>query len=153
MTQRLGLPLIHARTPAKALKDADVVCTATSSTSPVFDDGDLAVGTHINGIGSYRPDMAEIPSDTVCRARVIVDHLNSALEEAGDLLQPLRKGLIQTSHFSTELGDILIGRSPGRRSTNEITVFKSVGVAIQDLCAAASAWKNARELKLGVQLP
>lgn len=84
---------------------------------------------------------------------MVVDHLASVLEEAGDLLQPLRQGLIQESHFDTELGEILLGRSPARRNADEITLFKSVGVAIQDLCAAASVLENARRFKLGLQLP
>jgi ornithine cyclodeaminase/alanine dehydrogenase-like protein (mu-crystallin family) len=153
MTQQLGLPIECRDTPAKTLADADIVCTATSSTTPLFEDRDLLPGTHINGVGSYRPDMAEIPAATVCRARVVVDHRASALEEAGDLIGPLRQGLIQQSHFSTELGEILLGRSPGRRRTSEVTFFKSVGVAIQDLYAAASVLENARRLKLGLQFP
>ena len=153
MTGQLGLPVERRDTPAKTLTDADIVCTATSSTTPVFEDGDLLPGTHINGVGSYRPDMAEIPASAVCRARVVVDHRASALEEAGDLIGPLRQGLIQESHFSTELGDILLGRAAGRHTADEVTLFKSVGVAIQDLCAASSVWENARRLKLGVQLP
>jgi alanine dehydrogenase len=110
-------------------------------------------GTHINAVGAYRPEVAEIPSATVCRARVVVDHRASALEEAGDLLQPLRQGLIQESHFGTELGEVVLNRSPGRRSVEDITLFKSVGVAIQDLSAAACALENARRLGLGIRLP
>jgi len=153
MTQRLGLPVERTSTPAETLEDADVVCTATTSTTPVFEDRDLPPGTHVNGVGSFRPDVTEIPSATVCRARVVVDHRASALEEAGDLIGPLKEGLIQQAHISTELGEILLGRSPGRRNDSEVTLFKSVGVAIQDLCAAARALENARRLGLGVQLP
>jgi len=152
MTRQLGLPVERAGTAAKTVKDADVICTATTSITPVFEDHHLPPGAHINGVGSYRPDMAEIPSATVCRARVVVDHRASALEEAGDLIGPLSQGLIQQSHIGTELGEILLGRSPGRRSASEVTLFKSVGVAIQDLCAAARTLENARRLELGVQL-
>jgi ornithine cyclodeaminase/alanine dehydrogenase-like protein (mu-crystallin family) len=153
MTQKLGLLVERAATPAETVKGADVICTATTSTTPVFEDGDLAPGTHVNGVGSYRPDMTEIPSAAVCRARVVVDHRTSALEEAGDLIDPLSRGLIPQSHVHTELGEILLGRSPGRRTADEITLFKSVGVAIQDLCAASAALENARRLGLGVRLP
>jgi len=152
MAPRLGLLVERATTPAQALEDADVVCTATTAATPVFEDRHLKPGAHINAIGSYRPNVAEIPAATVCRARVVVDHRASALEEAGDLLMPLRQGLIEASHFATELGEVLLGRSPGRRGAEEITFFKSVGVAIQDLCAAACALENARRLKLGVEL-
>jgi ornithine cyclodeaminase/alanine dehydrogenase-like protein (mu-crystallin family) len=152
MAESLGLPVERADTPASNLADADVVCAATPSTVPVFADSELPAGAHVNAVGAYQPDVAEIPAAVVCRARVVVDHRASALEEAGDLLQPLRQGLIQQSHFSTELGELVLGRSPGRRREDEITLFKSVGVAIQDLCAAAKACENARRLDLGVQL-
>ena len=130
-----------------------MVCTATTSSDPVFEDSDLKHGAHINAIGSYRPQVSEIPPATVCRAHIVVDHFAAALEEAGDLLQPLRQGLIQQSHFATELGDVVLGRSPGREHADEITLFKSVGVAIQDLCAAARALENAGRLEVGMQLP
>jgi ornithine cyclodeaminase/alanine dehydrogenase-like protein (mu-crystallin family) len=152
MTRQLGVPVERTSTPARTLKDADVICTATTSSTPVFEDHDLPPGTHINAVGSFRPDVTEIPSATVCRARVVVDHRASALEEAGDLIGPLSQGLIQQSHVSTELGEIVLGRSPGRHSAGEVTLFKSVGVAIQDLCAAARTLENARQLQLGVQL-
>jgi ornithine cyclodeaminase/alanine dehydrogenase-like protein (mu-crystallin family) len=153
MTEKLGLPVEPTSTPAATLQEADVVCTVTTSITPVFEDRDLPPGAHVNGVGCYRPDTAEIPPATVCRARVVVDHRASALEEAGDLIGPLNQGLIPPSHVGTELGEILLGRSPGRRSAEEVTLFKSVGVAIQDLCAAARALENARRLGLGVQLP
>jgi ornithine cyclodeaminase/alanine dehydrogenase-like protein (mu-crystallin family) len=153
MAQRLGLPVEPATSPGQALKDAAVVCTATTSPTPVFQDHALAPGAHINAVGSYKPKVTEIPADTIRRARVVVDHRASALEEAGDLLAPLKQGLIDESHFRTELGEVLAGRAHGRRSADELTLFKSVGVAIQDLCAAARAWENARQLKLGIELP
>jgi ornithine cyclodeaminase/alanine dehydrogenase-like protein (mu-crystallin family) len=153
MTEKLGLSVERAGSPAETVEDADVVCTVTTSPTPVFEDSQLAPGVHINAVGSYRPEVAEIRPATVCRARVVVDHRASALEEAGDLIGPMNQGLIDESHFSTELGEIVLGRSPGRQSADEITLFKSVGVAIQDLCAAAQALKNARRLELGVALP
>ncbi len=153
MTGRLGLPVERAASPAEALANADVICTATTSSAPVFDDAHVKPGTHLNAIGSYKPYVTEIPAETVCRARVVVDHCASALEEAGDLLVPLKKGLIDESHFRTELGEILAGRAIGRRSPDEVTFFKSVGVAIQDLCAAACALENAGRMGLGVALP
>lgn len=153
MTERLRRPIQRAASPAEALEHADVVCTATTSSVPVFDDASLPSGAHINAIGSYRPQVSEIPPATVCRARIVVDHRLSALEEAGDLLGPLRQGVLDESQFTTELGDVLLGRSPGRTSREELTLFKSVGVAIQDLCAGARVLENARRLQLGVPLP
>ncbi|MBN2137194.1 MAG: hypothetical protein JW720_05260 [Sedimentisphaerales bacterium] len=153
MTHRLGLSVERASSPAKALTDADIVCTATLSSVPVFRDCELPPGAHINAVGSYKPEVSEIPPDTVCRARVIVDHRPSALEEAGDLLIPMKQKRIDESHFSSELGEVLAGRVPGRKDRDEVTLFKSVGVAIQDLCAARQVLDNARNRKLGVELP
>lgn len=131
-----------AASAAAAIQDAHIICTATTSTNPVFDDADVSPGTHINAVGSYRPDMMEIPAPTVCRARVVVDHRVSALEEAGDLLAPLHAGLIQESHFATELGDLILGRAAPRSDRDGITLFKSVGIAIQDLMAASRIVTN-----------
>lgn len=153
MSKCLGLPVERADSPAHALIDADVVCTATPSRIPVFQDHELPPGTHINAVGSYKPEVSEIPPDTVCRAKVVVDHRPSALEEAGDLLIPLKQGRIDESHFSTELGEILAGRKLGRKQNEEVSLFKSVGVAIQDLCAARRVLDNARNRKLGIELP
>ena len=152
MASQLGVPVERADTSARNLADADVVCTATSSSSPVFAADELSQPVHINAVGAYRPETAEIPAEVVCRARVVVDHEASALEEAGDLIGPLNQGLIPPSHISTELGEILLGRAPGRLPGCEMTLFKSVGVAVQDLYAAAKAVENARRLGLGVEL-
>ena len=153
MSQRLGISVQHAASSAAALKDADVVCTVTTARTPVFQDDEVAPGAHVNAVGSYHPDMAEVPAETVCRARIVVDHLESALEEAGDLLIPLRQGLLRKDQLQTELGEVLAGRARGRQGPEEITLFKSVGVAIQDLYAAARALANARSLHFGVELP
>lgn len=152
MTDRLGLPVKPAGSPTENVADADVICTATPSRQPVFADSDLAPGVHINAIGAFQPEAAEVPAATVGRARIVVDHFTSALEEAGDLLQPLAQGLIRQEDFRTELGEVLRKRREGRCSAEDITLFKSVGVAIQDLCAAGRALENARRLGLGTPL-
>jgi len=152
MSRQLGFAVERAKDPAAAIKDADVICTATTASSPVFEDRDLKAGVHINAIGSYRPDVTEIPPETVCRARVVVDHRASALAEAGDLLVPLKRGMIEESHMQVEVGEILLGKASGRGGGDEITLFKSVGVAIQDLCAADCALQNARRLGLGTPM-
>jgi len=139
MSEQLGIDVEPVRSAAAAIHNADIICTATTSTSPVFEDADLSPGTHINAIGSFRPGMVEIPAATVCRARVVVDHRASALEEAGDLIAPLNAGLIHESHFATELGDLILGAAAPRRDHNDVTLFKSVGIAIQDLVAACRA--------------
>lgn len=137
-----------ARNSEEAVRDADIICTATTSVSPVFDDAKLKPGVHISAIGSYAPQMQEIPAETVRRARIVVDSLSATLAETGDLVIPIRSGLITTEDI-TELGEILLGRKPGRSSPDEITLFKSVGIAVQDAMAAQVALENAQKLGLG----
>jgi ornithine cyclodeaminase/alanine dehydrogenase-like protein (mu-crystallin family) len=135
MGRALSLRIEPAASP-QALRQADIVCTATTSAVPVFADADLKPGAHINAVGSYKPHVRELPSETVARARVFVDHRASALEEAGDLIIPLRAGLIAETHILAEIGAVLAGLAPGRLSDDEITLFKSVGNAVQDLAVA-----------------
>jgi ornithine cyclodeaminase/alanine dehydrogenase-like protein (mu-crystallin family) len=152
MSARLRIPVLVASSAAETLAGAQVVCTATTSTTPVFEDRELAAGVHINAVGSWRPRTAEIPPDTICRARVFVDHRVAALEEAGDLLMPLQKGRIMAEHVRNELGDLIANRVAGRQTRDEVTLFKSVGLAVQDLFAAARAVENARRLGIGTVL-
>jgi ornithine cyclodeaminase/alanine dehydrogenase-like protein (mu-crystallin family) len=153
MTARLGFEVLAATDPAAALRGADIVGTVTTSRRPVFEDRDVAVGTHINAVGISQLDRAEIPPATVKRARVVIDQMAAALEEAGDLVQPLDDALFPPAHIATELGDVLLGRAPGRLTPEEITLFKSVGLAVQDLYAAARVYDKAVRLGLGLELP
>lgn len=152
MKARHGIEVKAAKSPSEALAGADIVCTATTATEPVFDDRDLDAGTHINAVGVFDRLNAEIPPETVARSRVFVDHVEAALEEAGDLLRPAAAGMIGPDHFRVELGEVLSGRASGRRSPDEVTLFKSVGSAAQDLFAAVRAVTNARRFGLGTRL-
>ena len=118
------------------LKEADVICTATPSKKPLFDHGDLSLGVHINAIGSFKPHMQEIPVETVINSKVIVDKIESFTVEAGDLIIPVEKGKWSFDLVHGELGQVILGEVSGRDSDNEITLFKSVGNAIQDLVLA-----------------
>jgi alanine dehydrogenase len=142
------LPAIGARAATAgdirtATREADIICTATSATTPVFDDADLRPGAHINAIGAYTHAMQEVPAATVARARVVVDAAEAALAEAGDLVRPLEAGLIDRAHLETELGQVVAGARPGRTSPEEITLFKSVGNAVQDIAVARFAVERA----------
>jgi ornithine cyclodeaminase len=132
-----------------ALAEADIVCCATAAPIPLFDDADLRPGTHINGVGSYRPTMQEIPAATVARARVVVDQRRAAWAEAGDLVIARDQGLIGAEHIVAELGEVAAGTIVGRTSADEITFFKSVGNAVQDVAVAQVAYTRAGELGLG----
>jgi ornithine cyclodeaminase len=149
----LGITVTVAASSAAALAGAEIICTATTSATPVFADGEVAAGTHINAIGSYKPHMREIPPATVARAHVVVDQLDAAWEEAGDLILPLKAGLIRSDHVRAELGEIVAGTKPGRTHPETVTFFKSVGIAIQDLAAANCVLANARKLGLGTEVP
>ncbi len=141
-----------AETSKQAVSDADIICTVTTSHTPVFDDADLKTGTHINAVGSFRPEVQEIPSETVGRSRLVVDDREAALDETGDLIQPIRKGLIVPEHIQAELGDLVLENAIGRTSAEQITLFKSVGVGVQDAVAARAALAGATEMGLGIEV-
>ena len=141
-----------AQTPREAIEQADIICTATGSNQPVFEDRDVKSGTHISAIGGYTPDMQEIPAETVARSRIVVDSYHTVMEEAGDIVQAIQAGLIQRTNIAAELGEIVLGKKPGRASKEEITFFKSVGNAVQDAVAAQLALRNAREMNLGTEV-
>jgi len=143
------LSISVADTPAAAVREADIICTATTSSTPVFDGHDLRPGTHINAVGGYTPAMQEVDGTTVARARVVVDSREAALAEAGDLIIPIREGLISAAHIHAELGELVNGTQVGRTDPEQITLFKSVGVAVQDAIAAGRALARAEQLGLG----
>jgi len=141
-----------ANTPRSAIEHADIICTATTSTKPVFDDHDVQSGTHISAIGAYTPDMQELPIETVARSRIVVDSYATVMDEAGDIVKAINAGAITDANIYAELGEIVLGKKSGRQSDAEITFFKSVGNAVQDAAAAGLALKNAREMKLGMEV-
>ncbi len=141
-----------ADSPSQALAEAGVVCTATSATEPLFADADLQPGAHVNAIGTFTPQMREVPGATVARARVFVDSRASAEAAAGDLLLARAEGLIGAHHVAAELGEVVLGRAPGRTARDQITLFKSVGNAAQDVAVAQLAYRRARELGLGIEV-
>jgi ornithine cyclodeaminase/alanine dehydrogenase-like protein (mu-crystallin family) len=150
---RLGPPVPGdvraASSPAEAVGEADIICTATTSRRPVFDDRDLRPGVHVNAVGSYQPDVQEVPAETVARAAVVVDSREAALEETGDLIKPIAEGLFSPERIRAELGQVAAGSRPGRLSGDEITLFKSVGLAVQDMAAGLRALEEADRLGLG----
>lgn len=131
--------------PDEAVSAADVISTATPAREPLFDAAAVKPGTHINAVGAFTPEMVEIPPETVRNALVFVDGLAAAAEEAGDLIQP---GVEPAG----TVGDLLAGRMVGRTSQEQITFFKSVGIASQDVAAATTALQTAEKMGLGVEL-
>lgn len=121
-----------------AVRSADVVCTCTTSATPVFPGEDLVDGAHVNAIGAYRPDLCEIDAGVLARARLVVEDRAAALAEAGDLLQAIAAGVLTTSSVGGDLAEVARGEVR-RNDAAEITVFKSVGLAFEDLVVARAA--------------
>lgn len=138
-----------AATPQQAVADADIVCTATTSSEPVFDHADLKTGVHVNAIGSYQPEVREIPTETVVNSLLVTDNREIALEETGDLIQPIEAGAIDAGHIHADLGELVLGRKTGRSSDQQKTLFKAVGLAVQDAVAARVTLERAEQLGLG----
>jgi len=141
-----------AKSPKQAVSEADVICAATTSFGPVFNDSDLKPGVHINGVGSYTPEMQEIPAPTVVRSKVIVDSRQAALAEAGDLIIPIEGGFISDRNIHGEIGELAAGKISGRESEEETTFFKSVGLAVQDVSVAELVLRRANEMGLGLDV-
>ena len=128
---------------------SNVVVAATNSSEPVFPGDAVEAGTHVNGVGSFTPEMREVDADFIARAEVFVDSRSAAMEEAGELIQTIRQGVVGEDHIRAELGEIVRGLHPGRSSPKAVTYFKSVGVAVQDLVVAGHVLAEAREKGLG----
>lgn len=146
-----GMPAdIQAADSAEAaVEAADIICTATTSQTPVFDGQALTNGAHINAVGSFQPQMEELDLTTIRRSLIVVDSRQAALQEAGELIGPLERGQIGPDKIHAEIGEILNGEAEGRTSADQITLFKSVGIAVQDAAAAALAIANAEQADLG----
>lgn len=138
--------------PNAAVRDADVVCAATTSATPVFNGSLLKPGAHVNGVGSFTPAMQEVDVETIRRSLVVVDSRAAVLAEAGDLIIPLQRGEIEEAHIYAELGEIAAGLKAGRTNSEQLTFFKSVGVAVQDAIAGQIALENAIANNLGVSV-
>lgn len=137
----------------KALPLADVITAVTTSKRPVFDGRLVKEGAHVNGVGAYTPDMQELDEYLVKRAdRVYVDSKEAVLSEAGDFIIPMKNGAIDSDRINGELGEVISGKIPGRQSEKEITLFKTVGIAVQDVVTAYEIYKKALEQGVGRQI-
>jgi len=154
-TDRHGIPIEVKETAQEAVEGADLICTTTTATKPVLQGDWISPGAHINAVGAFQPTTRELDSEAVVKARLFVDRKESTLKEAGEFLIPKGEGLIGDDHIVAELGDLLTGKDPGRLSTSEITLFKSLGIAIEDLAAAhyvlqkASAQQSGTWVEIG----
>jgi ornithine cyclodeaminase/alanine dehydrogenase len=151
MSRRLELEVAASSSPEETAR-ADILCTATTSSHPVFAGGQVREGAHVIGIGSHTPEARELDGELIRRARLVGDSREACFRESGDILLPLREGLIGEEHFQAELGEIVTGRKPGRLSEREITVFKSNGLAIQDAAAAGLVYRKALAAGVGLNV-
>ena len=144
---------IHPQDSAEAVvHEADILTTVTDSAEPVLDAGWLKPGVHINAVGSHRPEAREMSGDTLKRATVVVDSLDAVHSECGDILLALEEGAITPDHLRGEIGEVLSGARPGRTGDDEITLYKSVGIAVQDVAAASLVYRRALEQGAGTEV-
>lgn len=148
-----GVEAVVAGSVREAVEAADVICTVTASTEPVLRGEWVRAGTHINAVGACRAPDRELDSALVAAARLYVDRRESVRSEAGDYLIPLQEGVIPDTHIAGELGELLEGRIAGRTGSGEITLFKSLGLAIQDLAAAHYIYQQAVLRQKGIDIP
>lgn len=149
MATSLPFPVEPMTSVAEALEDADLIVTATSARQPVIKREWVSAGAHINAIGTYSPQAREIDSATMAAARIFTDRRESALNEAGDYLLAAAEGVIGPENIIAELGELLLGKKQGRTSDHEITLFKSLGLAIEDMACAEYLFEKARTEKVG----
>jgi alanine dehydrogenase len=148
----LNIPARAVANPREAVDGCDLVVSVTVSKEPVFDGNWLEPGTHVSGVGSNSPGKCELDPTTFQRSRIVVDFKDQVLQEAGDLRAALKTGALDDRAIDAELGDIVSGKKPGRVNASEITLFKSVGMAIEDIATASFAYQRALEAGVGMRL-
>jgi alanine dehydrogenase len=151
-TAQAGVPIEVCGTAQKAVQGADLICTTTAAREPVLEGTWIAAGAHVNAVGACVPTARELDTTAVRRSRLFVDARESAMNEAGDFLIPLREGAITEDHIAGTLGEVLIGRVPGRRAPEEVTLFESLGLGIEDLAAARAVHARAEAEDRGTVL-
>ena len=149
MQPRFWFPIEAVKTNEEAVRGADLIVTATSSQEPVINKDWISPGAHVNAIGTHSPSTREIDSATMAGARIFVDRRESAVNESGDYLLAAQEGLINSDSIVAEIGELLIGAKAGRTSENEITLFKSLGLAIEDVACAEYLYQKSMSQNVG----
>ena len=152
MSPKAGIPIIAADSAEAAVRGADLIVLATSSPTPVLDDDWVAPGAHVVCVGACRPSQREMPPLLVKRSRLYVDSREAAVLESGDIVMNVAEGLFDAGHIRGEIGEVVLGRIAGRKSGTDITVFKSLGMAVEDVVAADLVFRRAVETGAGTQL-
>lgn len=149
---RHGITVEAVGSAEEAVRGADLICTTTSSDTPVLEGAWISPGAHVNAAGSSVKNARELDTAAVQRSRLFVDRRESAVNEAGDYLLPLAEGAIDENHIQGEIGDLLLGKDPGRGTPDEVTLFKSLGLAVEDLVTARWLLDQARATGRGVEV-
>lgn len=149
VADRYGVRATATASADEAVRGAEIICTVTSSQAPVLQGRWLSRGAHINAVGAPRPNWREMDTEAVARSRLFVDSRAAAVVEAGDLVAPIGEGAIAEAHIQAEIGEVFCGRHPGRTDGAEITLFKSLGLAVEDVATAQLAYQRARERQVG----
>ncbi|MHA2175218.1 MAG: ornithine cyclodeaminase family protein [Candidatus Hodarchaeales archaeon] len=152
MSEKLNVPINVVDSAEELVKNSDVILTATTSAAPIFHGKWVNPGTHISGIGSHSPGTRELDGMLIQRSKVVCDQISACLTEAGDIIIPINEGLITEDHLHADLGDVVTGKKPGRESDEEITLFKSVGLAIQDAATAKLVFDEAIKSNIGTSV-
>jgi len=151
VSNSLQIPVEVMSTSREVVVESDILVTVTTSKVPVFDGRDLKPGIHINAVGAYTPEMRELDEVTVKRSKIVVDTYEGCMAEAGDLLIPMRDGRLSKESLYADLGEIVLGQKPGRIREDEMTLFESVGFALEDLVTARLAYERAKEKGMGLE--
>ncbi|MDH5805495.1 MAG: ornithine cyclodeaminase family protein, partial [Gemmatimonadota bacterium] len=146
---KLSLDVTTAQSVEQAVEGADVICTTTSSKDPIVKGKWISPGCHVNAVGSSVRYARELDTEAVLMSRLFVDRMESAVNEAGDFIFPKKEGALDETHIIGEVGDVLTGKIPGRNDPNDITLFKSLGLAVEDLRAAHYVVQRAKETGVG----
>ena len=148
--KKFNVKIFAAESSDATIDNADIITTVTTSKKPVFDANKVKKNAHINGVGSYTPEMQEIPGDILVKAnKIFVDTRDGAINESGDLINPIKDGLIQKEKINGELGEVINGVIKGRENDDEMTFFKTTGSAVLDLVAAQKIYEMAKVKKVG----
>jgi alanine dehydrogenase len=152
MSPSVNVPIINAPTAEAAVRGADLIVLVTSSPTPVIEDAWVSDGAHVVCVGACRPTQQEMPPALVKRGRLYVDSSAAAVVEAGDIVMNIAAGLFNASHIRGEIGELVLGRVPGRSHANDVTIFKSLGMAVEDVVAADLVFRRASETGAGTEL-
>ena len=152
LSDELGIKIVRVDSAENAVRGSDIVITASTSKTPILNGDWLESGSHVNAIGSHTADSRELDFNAIRRAKVVVDSREVALKEAGDLIMPISEGLITADHILADLGEVVTGKKSIRTSDSDITLFKSQGLAIQDISTASKIYDLARKKGIGKEV-